>query len=695
MEEGTLDKNSLKEEERQEVQVTISGDNPIRYPEDDTLGRTSVAESFARQVLALDTTEGVVVGVIGAWGSGKTSFVNLTRKKFAQADVHILDFNPWMFSGTQQLVEHFFDELAAQLKIRPGLAEIGKALDDYSDVFTGVARVATKSVGKFLHRRKTGIGQNRIRVENILKNMDKPIVVVLDDIDRLLISEIRDVFKLVRLTANFPNIVYVVAFDRSRVEEALAEQGMPGRDYLEKILQVTIDLPVISDRVLHQQIFSAIEEALSDIEDTGPFDKQIWPDVFMEIIQPLIRNMRDVRRYAAAIHGTVITLRGNIALADILALEAIRVFLPDVFTNLYGVLGSLTSTSELTYDSREVTEQHKSQINRLIGISEAHEQIVRAMINRLFPAASQYVGNTHYGGGWKSRWIKERRVAHEDILALYLERVAGDSLLAFLDAERAWTRMADRNALDSYLRSLDVTRLQDVISSLEVYEDQFGPEHVVPGTIILLNLLPDLPERQREMFGWGTRMTVTRVTYRLLRSLKDPVAVENAVRQILPELESLSSKMEVIYTVGYQEGIGHKLVSEESAAEFEKTWRHEVRSASIDDLTKERNILSIFLQTKRLAGSSEDSLKIDSSPKLTLALLRAARSDAFSQSIGSRAVRRTPRLAWNALIDIYGDETTLKARVENLKETRPEGVDELLALAEKYLCGWRPNDVGE
>ena len=59
MEEGTLDKNSLEEEERQEAQVTISGDNPIRHPEDDTLGRTAVAESFARQVLALDTTEGL------------------------------------------------------------------------------------------------------------------------------------------------------------------------------------------------------------------------------------------------------------------------------------------------------------------------------------------------------------------------------------------------------------------------------------------------------------------------------------------------------------------------------------------------------------------------------------------------------------------------------------------------------------
>ena len=342
-----------------------------------------------------------------------------------------------------------------------------------------------------------------------------------------------------------------------------------------------------------------------------------------------------------------------------------------------------------------MTEQHKCQVNQLIGVSETYEQVVRAVIDRLFPAAGRYIGSAHYGGTWKNKWIKERRVAHEDILALYLERVAGANLQAFLDAERAWTRMADRDAFDGYLRSLDITRLQDIISSLEVYEDQFCPEHVVPGTIVLLNLLPDLPERQCEMLGLGTRMTVTRVTYRLLRSLKDPVAVETAVHQILPELKSFSSKMEIIYTIGYQENVGHKLVSEEAARKFEKVWRDEVRSASPDELSKEEMILSILLEIKRPTGASENSLYVDSSPKLTLALLRAAWSETLSQSMGSRAVRRSPRLAWQTLIDIYGDEATLKARVESLKETQPEDTDELLALAEKYICGWRPSDFSE
>lgn len=63
--------------------MSSSGDNPIRHAKDDALGRAATASAFARQVLSLDASEGVVVGVLGAWGSGKISFINMARDDFA------------------------------------------------------------------------------------------------------------------------------------------------------------------------------------------------------------------------------------------------------------------------------------------------------------------------------------------------------------------------------------------------------------------------------------------------------------------------------------------------------------------------------------------------------------------------------------------------------------------------------------
>ena len=240
-------------------------DIPIQNSEEDVLGRAKLAESFSEQLLSLDASEGVVTGVLGPWGSGKTSFVNLVRPHLKKAGIEILDFNPWMFSGTEQLVESFFVELSAQLRGRDcrRFDELAEGLERYGEIFSGMGwlpvvgpwierlRLVMKPLAKLRELRKEGITGRKGKVEKALADLTKPLVVVVDDIDRLTTPEIRAVFKLVRLTANFPNIIYITAFDRARVENALGgQEGISGRDYLEKILQWAIDLPEVPEEVM-------------------------------------------------------------------------------------------------------------------------------------------------------------------------------------------------------------------------------------------------------------------------------------------------------------------------------------------------------------------------------------------------------------------------------------------------------------
>jgi len=683
--------------------VAIPSDNPIELPEDDALGRYNSASVFADQVLSCDSKSGLVVGLLGQWGSGKTSFLNLAAIRFVEQDVPVLTFNPWMFSGAEQLVASFFIELAAQLKLRPGLAGIADDLEDYGEGFSGLiwlplvgpwierGRGVGKLLTKMLQRRKEGVGARRDKLRKALVELGKPIVVVIDDIDRLSTNEIRDVFKLVRLTANFPNVIYVLAFDRRRVEDALDDQGISGRDYLEKILQVAVDLPAVQPDVLNRQVFGAIDAVFDGIDNIGPFDQDAWPDVYMEVIRPLLRNMRDVRRYAVAVHGTVRELAGQVEQVDVLGLEAIRVFLPHVFAELHSSINGLTSTHN-GFGSRD-DPRLQAQVERLVETAGAHAEVVRSMIRRMFLAGSRHVGGMSYGGDWKRRWLRDRRVAHEDILRLYLERVAGEGLQAFSDTERAWPLMADRDALNDFLRSLSVERLGDVISGLEAYEDQFEPQHVVPSIVVLLNLLPELPERDRGMFSFGPRTVVTHVTYRLLCKLPDKPAVEAAVREILPHVETLSSKLELIDDIGHQEGRGHKLATESGAAAFERAWRDEVRNATVPQLVSESELLRVLLVAKRESGRGEDAVVLDDSTELTLAVLGSARTDVRSQSVDSRAVHRSARLAWDVLVELFESEDTLRARVAKLRQADQADAEELLELFDLYATGWRPDGV--
>jgi len=684
--------------------MAVPNDNPIRDASEDSLHRSALAANFSRQVMSLDATEGLVVGVLGPWGSGKTSFLNLAREDFESADAKVLDFNPWMFSGTEQLVEAFFTELSAQLRLKAGLRDVAERLADYGEAFDGLGwlpiagswiergRGGAKALKKVMERRREGSTGRREKVTAALSDLRNPIVVVLDDIDRLTTDEIRDIFKLVRLTASFPNIIYVVAFDRARVEKALGDEGVPGRDYLEKILQVAVDLPSVSPEVLDQQVFDALNQVLAAVEPPVDVDQQAWPDIWVEVVRPLIRNMRDVRRLAAAVQGTLGTLGSQVATADLIALEAIRVFLPDVFGRIRLSVGGLCTPSSGVWGAGSESPEPKEEIERLLGAAEddRERKVVNSMIRRLFPFAGRHIGETNYGPDFQSSFLRHRRVAAESILRVYLEHVAGETLRNFYDAERAWEVLDDRGALDALLRELPSDRQEDVIRALQTWQDDFRAEQVVPATIVLENLLFDLPEKPRGFFGDEPRFAVGRVVYRLLKSLPDEDAVERAVGEILPELTSLSARLELLTKVGYRENAGHKLVTEQAAARLNREWRDELRVASADELSGEPELLTVFFEANRDLQEDERPVPVPDGSSVTLALLRSSKTESASQYLGTRSVSRETRLHWDILVGVVGDEESLKARLDELRPALSDDDADLLALADRYVDGWRP-----
>ena len=329
------------------------------------------------------------------------------------------------------------------------------------------------------------------------------------------------------------------------------------------------------------------------------------------------------------------------------------------------------------------------------------------MLDCLFPAGA-WLRQMSDGGSEShaihdaAEHLTERRVAHEHVLRLYLEGVVNPDLLAFHDAERALDRMTDRVATDEFIRSLEPTRRQDVVSNLCDLVYRIPQEHVEPGIVMLLNLWSDTPERPS---GWSifvndTTGAVRTATRRLLDTLESAAAVEAAVRRILPELTSFSAKVGLMQRVGQQDSAHRRLVSEAAANEFETTLRNEIRTASASDLAEERDPLSVLEFAKEHGGPPEEPLELGGCPRLTFALLRSARQETET---GSRPVQRSVKLDWKCLIDLYGGEEVLKTRIKLLKaqfeslkpwlEDRGIPFDEaqtLLELADRYLTGWRP-----
>ena len=681
--------------------VTTVSDNPIREPSEDRLGRASLAASLATQILYGDASEGLVVGVLGPWGSGKTSFINLVRHNLNAEHVPVLDFNPWLFSGSEHLVQTFFSELTAHVRLKLDLDDIGKLLDKYGDYlfaapFVGSWAIRLKLLlgmaGSWRRPQRSPIEVTRDKIREALAQQKQPLIVVLDDLDRLTAEEVRDVFRLVRLTASFPNIVYVLTFDRHQVEAALKETGQAGRAYLEKIVQLVFDLPEISNEVLLDELTAAIDEGLSGIDGLEPFDDRmmgVWASVLYHVIMPLMRNLRDVRRYCLSIRGTVMDLAGEICLPDLLALEAIRIFLPDVFAQLRGAIDIVTSPLQARMEDPGAAAAARQRVNEIVDAGDHQRDVVEALLEHVFPEGGRHLPDTFVFGVPPQESYLQGRVANTEIFRLYLERREGQTLGLQRQGDEALSLMADAEGFRSHLQSLEPESLRHVIASLETHTGEFRPEKVIPGVTVLLNTWPTMPKHRGGLFDLDNRIIVSRVVLRLLRTLDTPEEVSASVNAILPRLETLSAQLELLTIIGHMESAGHQLVSVQDAEQFERSFRDRVRDAAVDTLADEPDLLSVMYRAKNDTSASEPELVVSPDPMVTRSMLESSKHEVRSESSDGR-VRYAPRLHWDALIQIYGDETVLGECIDELRAQDPEGLTDLLELAEEYRSGSRP-----
>ena len=249
-------------------------DQPIKTFKEDILGRCPFAQSLGNAILSYREKDSIVIGLFGAWGSGKTSIINMAlehidivlKNKADDKKPIIVRFNPWNYSDQNQLVTQFFRQLSVVLR-RPDYAsdakKAGERLETYSKFFEPLALIPT--VGLFasiLSKLFKNIGSatkswgdlksndlNAIKEElnELLRKQPYKIIVVIDDIDRLNNTEIRQIFQLIKSLGDFPNTIYLLSFAKNVVIEALSKvQEGSGVEYLEKVVQIPFEIPLIS-----------------------------------------------------------------------------------------------------------------------------------------------------------------------------------------------------------------------------------------------------------------------------------------------------------------------------------------------------------------------------------------------------------------------------------------------------------------
>lgn len=315
----------------------ILPDYPIENKNQDQLKRFPLAVKVAAMIKAFTGKESFVIGVEGKWGSGKTSFINLALGQLDKNDIVYFKFNPWNFSDEASLLRDFFIKFSEVVEKITG-KKMGKRIREYagklSEVDLGIPyQGSIKLLLQFL-RPDTSLEAIRKELDMALAEISKKIVVVIDDIDRLDTKETKLILKLVKLTADFPKTIFILAYDRARVEDRITDKdnGLEGGEYLKKIIQVSFSLPLPDQQELWNLLFKDLDASIEAIYGKTDFtgkEETRWSGLFHSGFNDLFSTIRDIKRYISSLRlDWSIMGKSDVNKIDFLGIEAIRVFAP-------------------------------------------------------------------------------------------------------------------------------------------------------------------------------------------------------------------------------------------------------------------------------------------------------------------------------------------------------------------------------
>lgn len=333
-------------------------DKPINKKSEDILDFDIFSRNIVNMLRTVPKNESFNFALCGEWGSGKTSIMNLSIDILEKESLYnIVRFNPWNVIKKENLVNEFFKQLKGVIYKETNDKKILIKLSNYYKILfesipnTSFLTNLFKSLSlKFLRNNQT-ITTQKEEIVNYLKNeySGRPILIVIDDLDRLTNDEICEVLKLIREIANFPNVIYCVLFERNQVVNAIEKElGINfGEEYLRKFFQIEWMVPVFEKEKIKKYLFSLLEQNELCQKKFNSDMIEYYDVIFDKCISEFAKNIRDIKLLFNSFQSRFYLLHRWVNFVDLLAVTCFELYKPNLYNFIIEKKQSLIYFCEL------------------------------------------------------------------------------------------------------------------------------------------------------------------------------------------------------------------------------------------------------------------------------------------------------------------------------------------------------------
>lgn len=306
----------LSQRKRPDItQLWFLADDEIKGDDQDVLGIAEQARNFADSILTSGAQSGLVFGIDGPWGVGKTSFLNLAKQHWEAAasdTVIVFTFEPLRYASEPDLSERFIKDLCLAIRQKVFAPELLPATNRYSRMLKGKTDLSVLGIKFSLEPSMETIDELLADIDDLFKQLGRRLIVIVDDLDRLESKLVNNVLFTVRRTFKLSQATYILCYDTETLiaSSASKDDGARAREFLEKF--ITAKLSLFSD-------LKAINDFLeTDWENTAVKSDTVSPTVMLQLRQimkaiqtllasnnghrylPLLGDLRKIKRFVNA-----------------------------------------------------------------------------------------------------------------------------------------------------------------------------------------------------------------------------------------------------------------------------------------------------------------------------------------------------------------------------------------------------------